>query len=1345
MSQANLNIPDTTPAKVLAAQNAANAALASQSVGPNPPPNPVLYQIWRDSSGTVDVLKEWNGSAWIATDWGSRGPRGEKGPKGDPGQRGATGRTGQRGPRGIPGAVGPKGDVGGVDFDSYKETLIPGQGVSVIVDDDTERIAVNALPQNGRWISIGRADFSNSDASSVTKYFDTNIPAAATDKHQNIVKIILTNSPSLDTRNTEDLEVIVGLLGTSHSANTSRALDAPQGMSTVSVWRTTYTDDNGDSFVRINLRRLDNLNQQAYFWGFTAFCPPASDLAPGSKLLGQILKGDKGDPGDGASLTDAEVGDKAFKNPPNDLTTGEKGAVRSAIDAASEQSAKEGIFEISSLTDDDVRDTLLISEVSASDISAGDKFYISGGDDGGLKGKLLRRTATALPNGINATTFQRDFDKYWEAILEPPGGSRDGETTQAITDLEQKTQDLSVFAPASTGWSAATQASQGGFYTSASTQTLTQAKALNDNQFVVSKTSGIGKHILARIPLNTDPAQYRIEFTSGHGVHEYKPTLNTYRNIGSDNEWTYYVYGNRLGDDVATLTLQVTASADHIGHTEFRGTLADGIVTTDTIKDGAITQDKLDSGITLGGGGALTDGSVTTDKIADGAVTQDKLDSSITLDVEDGSIDTDKIADGAVTQDKLDSGIELGVSDGSVTTDKIADEAVTEDKLSAELDDTITKNTSDISRLKLTTHDIIVGEHRSFSWGKVNASGAEGGIAYAENWTLDSAKKATYAAPDVNLPQGGSFVCIRIPANADPRNYFIREPSRIFGNIDAHLNELTRLGADDDWQYYWERVRWFGDISLESSSHAVGSNTWGGKLGSEPLNQVRDFLGDSGISSQAYSTVMKAGSSTALGGSWVDLTLADTPLVNVGNFTKSGAELTVNTAGQYVLSAQVSATTNGSSSSNRVRMVIRISVTRAADSTVETSLVGSAYIRAQYSNLRTGVANVSQVFGLKGGDKVKVQALAYKQNSGDSVTLNVAECSLNVALSGGAKGERGDRGEKGETGTATVADGSVDTDKLADGAVTDAKLADDLSNTIDRNTDTLSHLKLATADVLVGDSTSPDWQIVNVSGAAGGIVKNNGDGYWNLTRAKAATYTSATVTASSNGDYFVARLPLGSDTRKYAFREAGTFSGTIDEPLNAARLLGSDDDWSYYVYDVRLFGTVSLRVSNHNVGFNVWAGKYAANSVDINALADAIVARLVPTGGTAGQVLGVSGWQDAGGGSIALTQAGQDTDHDYDVSGRLTPTSINLPTQTGLYGISFVSGGKIHLFTLSGLKSKSSTGSSAFNSATNSYTFRDDNIGAGDFYLGQNGSKITAGHRVASQNSVITLYLIAEI
>ena len=300
----------------------------------------------------------------------------------------------------------------------------------------------------------------------------------------------------------------------------------------------------------------------------------------------------------------------------------------------------------------------------------------------------------------------------------------------------------------------------------------------------------------------------------------------------------------------------------------------------------------------------------------------------------------------------------------------------------------------------------------------------------------------------------------------------------------------------------------------------------------------------------------------------------------------------------------------------------------------------------------------------------------------------------------------------------------------------------ELSGTIRRNDDAATRLKLATADILPGARRSTSWGGVNANGVDGGIAYAES---WTLTSAKSATWTAPTLPSPSGGSYYAVRVPVGSNRRNYAIREPSNIFDPIDITLAEMSYLGSDDDWDYYEDHTRIFGNISLRSSSHTIRDNTWAGKLADGVVDIDALADAIVARLVPAGGTEGQVLGPSGWTDSEGGRLAFAQVGRDSDVDYEINGRLTDTTVDTPTIEGLYGVSFSDGGKIHTITLSGLKSKSSSNRS-FPTVSNSYTFDDDtSSSASPFYLGHNTAtkKITAAHRAASQDETFTLYLIA--
>ena len=95
----------------------------------------------------------------------------------------------------------------------------------------------------------------------------------------------------------------------------------------------------------------------------------------------------------------------------------DKGAFQTRIESGSIGNDREGIFELSSNTDNDIADTLRLTERNSSIITEGVKYYISGGDAGGLRGKVIRRNGTALPGGVNEAAFRANFSTYWETIL----------------------------------------------------------------------------------------------------------------------------------------------------------------------------------------------------------------------------------------------------------------------------------------------------------------------------------------------------------------------------------------------------------------------------------------------------------------------------------------------------------------------------------------------------------------------------------------------------------------------------------------------------------------------------------------------------------------------------------------------------------------------------------------------------------------------------------------------------------------------------------------------------------------------------------------------------------------
>lgn len=140
-------------------------------------------------------------------------------------------------------------------------------------------------------------------------------------------------------------------------------------------------------------------------------------------------------------------------------------------------------------------------------------------------------------------------------------------------------------------------------------------------------------------------------------------------------------------------------------------------VTTDTIKDGAVTTIKIaDNSITSD---KIAPGTVIAADVSDGAITTIKLDGTpgaeavSTAKIRDLNVTTAKLADSAVTTAKIsDSNVTTGkLADSAVTTTKIADSNVTTAKLA---NDSVTADkiasgavgNSELSNLAVTTNKI---------------------------------------------------------------------------------------------------------------------------------------------------------------------------------------------------------------------------------------------------------------------------------------------------------------------------------------------------------------------------------------------------------------------------------------------------------------------------------------------------------------------------------------------------------------------------------------------------------------------------------------------------------------
>ena len=173
---------------------------------------------------------------------------------------------------------------------------------------------------------------------------------------------------------------------------------------------------------------------------------------------------------------------------------------------------------------------------------------------------------------------------------------------QALRDL---TSDLRA-GTIPTGWTNADNAATASiaFFTG-DIESTTDREAIARNIDSASWVLSIGRlnsdYVFARIPHGANPALYSaLDVPTRTNLRPARLLLSSWiasGNSGGDNPtYDYYLSNGLIGNNLS-ITLQVTGSAAHIGTSTFGGevigTLADNIVTSDAILNGAVLEDKI--------------------------------------------------------------------------------------------------------------------------------------------------------------------------------------------------------------------------------------------------------------------------------------------------------------------------------------------------------------------------------------------------------------------------------------------------------------------------------------------------------------------------------------------------------------------------------------------------------------------------------------------------------------------------------------------------------------------------------------------------------------------------------
>jgi len=148
--------------------------------------------------------------------------------------------------------------------------------------------------------------------------------------------------------------------------------------------------------------------------------------------------------------------------------------------------------------------------------------------------------------------------------------------------LKALTADLTAGRVATGFANVAADGSEGGLVMLDAFPSLADARGVAAGRYSV-RVSGVAnivdEYVLVRVPAGTHPAQARVFVTQSHRLDDFGDTLNVMVHLGqtADSMWDLYADRRQWDAFTDTVTLQVTASAEHVGSTVFRGEISDRI------------------------------------------------------------------------------------------------------------------------------------------------------------------------------------------------------------------------------------------------------------------------------------------------------------------------------------------------------------------------------------------------------------------------------------------------------------------------------------------------------------------------------------------------------------------------------------------------------------------------------------------------------------------------------------------------------------------------------------------------------------------------------------------------